>query len=76
VNLARIDRADLNISGFTLARCGIVCPNRSTFEQWKSLGEFIRYADGAVHWWIGDWLNYGEQNYGEMYEQALEQRTA
>ena len=23
-------------------------------------------------WWIGDWLNEGEQQYGEMYAQALD----
>jgi len=23
-------------------------------------------------WWVGDWLNYGEARYGEMYSQAIE----
>jgi hypothetical protein len=31
----------------------------------------ITYAC-AVHFWIGDWLNYGEQKWGEMYTQALD----
>lgn len=27
---------------------------------------------GAVQWWLGDWVNYGEATYGETYSQALE----
>lgn len=27
---------------------------------------------GAVQWWIGDWLNYGEEKWGEMYDKAKE----
>lgn len=23
-------------------------------------------------WWVGDWLNYGERKWGEMYTQAIE----
>ena len=23
-------------------------------------------------WWVGDWLNYGERRYGEMYAQAVD----
>jgi len=23
-------------------------------------------------WWIGDWLNYGEKQYGETYAKALD----
>lgn len=25
-----------------------------------------------MHWWLGDWLNYGERKYGETYAQAVE----
>ena len=33
----------------------------------------LAQAEGAVHWWIGDWLAYGEQQpYGEKYKEALE----
>jgi len=26
-----------------------------------------------MQWWLGDWLNYGERQYGEMYSQAIEE---
>ncbi len=42
------------------------------YKQWEKIGETIRFMEGAVHWWIGDWLNYGEKRYGEKYSQALE----
>ena len=29
-------------------------------------------AEGAVQWWVGDWINYGEKQYGEAYAQAIE----
>lgn len=43
-----------------------------TFEQWCDVWKFIQKASGAVHFWIGDALNYGEQKFGEMYTQAME----
>ena len=27
---------------------------------------------GSIHWWIGDWLNYGEIRYGELCAQGIE----
>ena len=27
----------------------------------------------TVQWWIGDALNFGEQRYGEMYTQAIDE---
>ena len=39
---------------------------------WERCGAFLRHVEGAVQWWIGDWLNYGEQAYGEKYSQAMD----
>ncbi len=43
-----------------------------TIDQWKELGQSLKQVEGSVQFWIGDWLLYGEQNYGEMYKKALE----
>jgi len=43
-----------------------------TFEDWQQLGGALRTIEGAVHWWLGDWLNYGERKYGETYAQAVD----
>jgi len=37
------------------------------------MGETLIRIDSAIQWWIGDWLNAGERNYGEMYTQALDE---
>jgi hypothetical protein len=63
---------DLIISSFKLTKNGMEAIGTPSFEQWQQAGEFIKKAGGAVHFWIGDWLNYGEQHFGEMYTQALE----
>jgi N6-adenosine-specific RNA methylase IME4 len=63
----------LVLNGFTLTPAGISRVDGSpSFEQWQALGESLRFMEGAVHWWIGDWLNHGEQKYGEAYAQAME----
>lgn len=62
---------DIIYSGFKLHKIGIESIGESTFEQWQECGEFIKKSNGAVHFWIGDWLNYGEKKWGEMYAQAI-----
>jgi hypothetical protein len=46
--------------------------NPLPFEQWESLGRFLGRMDHAIRWWIGDWLNFGEEVYGEDSAQAVE----
>lgn len=55
-----------------LSRTGLTLPKSVPFDRWQAIGSQLREIEGAVLWWIGDWLNYGEQRYGEMYSQALE----
>jgi hypothetical protein len=43
-----------------------------TMEDWERLGEFIRLTNQASQWWWGDWLNMGEDAFGEESSQALE----
>ena len=57
---------------FELKPTGLIVNRKPTFDEWMQAGEVLRYIEGSVHWWLGDWLNYGEQTYGEMYSQALE----
>lgn len=41
-------------------------------EDWENIGGLLKNIDRANQWWLGDWMNYGEGKYGEMYSQALE----
>ena len=44
-----------------------------SFEEWAALGPWLRAAHGAVQFWWGDWLRYGESrpDYQERLSQAL-----
>lgn len=57
---------------FRFTPTGLLVSGEPDFETWEQVGQQLSYIEGAVHWWIGDWLNYGEGRWGEMYSQALE----
>lgn len=64
--------ADLVVGNFALAPCGLTPVGSPSFDDWRQVGQWLQFAGGAVHWWIGDWLNYGERKYGEKYAEAVE----
>lgn len=45
-------------------------PEGLSFQEWAALGTTLSTVELGINWWIGDWLNYGERRYGDMYEQA------
>lgn len=59
-------------SSFEFYKCGIAPVGDPSFDEWLAAGEFIKNADKSIHFWIGDWLNYGEKRWGEKYEEAME----
>lgn len=63
---------DIVISSFSLQKSGVVPIGNPTFEQWETVLDFVQKSEQAVHFWIGDLLNYGENNWGEMYTQAID----
>jgi N6-adenosine-specific RNA methylase IME4 len=52
---------------------GLELPETLSFEEWSDLGGNLRGVSKSVMWWIGDWLCYGERQYGEMYAQAMQE---
>lgn len=40
------------------------------FEEWARLGHRVHAVNDASAWWIGDWLVYGQQQFGERYREA------
>ena len=62
----------LQLGQFSLGQTGLTVKGKPTIKEWENVGAFIQHVEGAVQWWIGDWLNYGESAYGEKYSQALE----
>lgn len=41
------------------------------FEDWEGIGRVLGQIETAHQWWMGDWWNYGERQYGEMASQAI-----
>src|SRR3990167_1831438 len=64
---------DILVSGFVLHKYGIEASGEPTFEQWLECGDFVKKVNSANHFWIGDWINYGEHKWGEIYSQALDE---
>jgi N6-adenosine-specific RNA methylase IME4 len=71
--IATRDQRDLTFGSCRLTACGIVFDSRPTFEEWEAAGTFIQRAEGAVQWWVGDWLLHGDcrPEWGDKYEQAI-----
>jgi len=63
----------LSVGVFTAAPTGLVVADGPApeFEIWFSYGEALRKIKGALKFVLGDWLNFGENAYGEKYAQAL-----
>jgi len=53
-------------------RTALVFSNGISYEEWERVGDMLSVAEGAIHWWIGDWLNYGEQKFWQA-TQALDE---
>lgn len=51
---------------------GLELPEGMTFQEWQNLGDVLQGVERSLMWWIGDWLNFGEREYGETYSQAIE----
>jgi hypothetical protein len=50
---------------------GLLLPDKLSFEAWRQIGSQISLAASSCAWWVGDWLSYGEDCFGDRYEQAI-----
>ena len=60
-------------SNFTIQKNGIVFHGELTKEEWHDLGNKLAYVAKSIGFIIGDWINYGEKLWGEMYVEAIQQ---
>jgi hypothetical protein len=65
-----LSEGKMQVGKFVLTPVGLEVRGEPSFEEWREAGEVLRYMEGSTHWWLGDWLNLGEQSYGEMYLKA------
>jgi N6-adenosine-specific RNA methylase IME4 len=57
---------------FKATRVGLIIEGSPSFDEWMKLGVHLKSVAGSILFLLGDWLNYGENAYGEKYSQALE----
>ena len=60
------------VNRFEYRATGLLLPDDFTYDEWAVLGGSLQTVAKAWQWWIGDWLQYGEQKYGEKYAAAIE----
>lgn len=57
---------------FVMTKTGVYVVKPAKFDEWFAVFDWCQQASGAIQFWLGDLLEYGEKNYGEKYTQALE----
>ncbi|MDQ3762160.1 MAG: LmbU family transcriptional regulator [Actinomycetota bacterium] len=57
--------------GARAQRSGLFLPCKLSFEEWREIGSQIFLVANSCAWWVGDWLAYGENSFGDRYEQAI-----
>src|SRR5690242_20051937 len=60
-----------HVGKFRVEPTGLIVDGEPTFEEWAAFGIWLQAFEGAIHWALGDWVNYGEEHYGEKYTQAI-----
>jgi hypothetical protein len=45
-------------------------PASMTLSEWLACGHRLGVIGRGIGWWIGDWVNYGNAQYGEKYARA------
>jgi len=62
---AQFEAKQLALPGFELQTKAMVITGQPSFDEWKKAGGAMQQVDGALHWWIGDWLRYAANEAGE-----------
>jgi len=73
VEPAPLVESQLDVKGLVrLTDAGLEFTRRPTFEEWVRVGVSLMAIGRKWQWWVGDWLNVGEREFGEMHAQAVD----
>lgn len=67
-----MDKLPATIADATFTPTALIIAESTNYEDWATLGKTLQEISRAVHWWIGDWIRFGEHKWGEKYAQAIE----
>jgi hypothetical protein len=66
--------ACVRLGKFTFTSTGMLAASNPTLAEWMAAGSALRVLLHGLQFAIGDWLNYGEAQYGELAAQAIDAR--
>lgn len=64
------DDGTITLGAFALTPKGLQISGSVTEDEWLKVGGAIRKLQSSVQFLIGDWLAYGEREWGRTYEEA------
>ena len=56
---------------FVRTACGLEVRGKPTVDEWLAEGRQLAADVKKAMFRLGDWLNFGERSYGEMYAQGM-----
>lgn len=65
--------AIIKAKSYEITMSGMKIKKGLDFKDWKNLGSQMHHISSGLIWSIGDWLNYGEAEYGEKYAQGMDE---
>jgi site-specific DNA-methyltransferase (adenine-specific) len=62
----------LQLDNVFFAKTGLIVTDAVDEETWRRVGMFIGKAEGAIHWWAGDYVLQSDARWGEKYDELEE----
>ncbi len=66
------DGGQITIGNFRISKTGLQIADGVDADEWQAFGQHIRTMETSIQWIIGDWLAYGERQYGKTYQEVAE----
>ncbi|WP_327318952.1 LmbU family transcriptional regulator [Streptomyces sp. NBC_01235] len=63
--------ADVARSQVLTTKVGLQIPGGLTFDDWERAGRQLSGILSSSSWWLGDWLVYGKDHYGDRYQRGI-----
>ena len=64
----------LELEHFSIGPTGLTVKGTPTYDEWAHIGGLLQLFDVGVSWAIGDWIAWGEAQYGELAAHMIDAR--
>ncbi len=64
------ERQEAAVTAASMTRTSWSAPVGIGLQEWSDHGRRLGAVGRAVGWWIGDWVRYGNERWGERYTRA------